>query len=141
MKTKTVLRKNVLRERARSRGESRWPSSCCSRAVALLCTWKRWDPTAADQRNIKESQDLMETANKRWLTEAEFDRVVALLHCDTEAAQLSAIITLEMVVGRAPPLRDRAIVALEGCPETSSLVVREEAARAIDRLKARQAQW
>lgn len=106
-------------------------------AGALLWAWQRYDPAAADRKNIKESQELMETANKRFLTEAEFDRVVALLNCGTEAAQLAAISIFEIVVARAPNLRDRAVAALENVPPNSSPVVHEEAGKAAERLKAK----
>lgn len=102
-------------------------------AVAL---WRRYDPFVVQRRDLHESQVLIDTAHKRHVTEAEFERVVALLSCGTPAAQMSAVVTLEIIVARDPPRRDRALSALEACRETAPPEVRQTADGAIDRLKA-----
>ena len=109
-------------------------------AFATIWNWDRLDPFATDQRNIREAQGLMEMTRTRRLTDDEIERVVALLHSGTPAAQLSAIVTLELVVGREPARRDRAVAALEGCPETASPSVRLEASELVIRLKTPQKQ-
>ncbi len=109
-------------------------------AFATVWHWERLDPFATDQRNIREAQGLMEITRTRRLTDDEIERVVALLHCGTEAAQLSAIVTLRLVVGREPGKRDRAVEALEGCPETASPTVREVASQLATELKTPQKQ-
>jgi hypothetical protein len=106
---------------------------------ATVWYWERF-PFVTDQRNIRESSQLMEAANNRWLTDDEFERVVALLNSGTESVQLSAIGILEMAANREPARRERSIAALEGCPETASPKVRHEAGQAVARLKDPQKQ-
>ena len=101
--------------------------------------WQRL-PFVTDQQNMREVGGLLETTRDRPLTDDEIDRLIALLNSETPAAQLAAVVTLEIAVGREPSRRPQAVAAFDGCPETASPEARQEARRAAARLKTPQKQ-
>jgi len=107
-------------------------------AFAAAWYWEQLNPFAADLRNMREAQVIMETTQNRPLTDAEIERLAAILHCGTPTGELSAVVTLDMAVGRAPGRRDQVVAILESCPETASPTARDAASQAVIRLKAPQ---
>jgi hypothetical protein len=88
------------------------------------------------RQNLNEAHALLDAAVNRRLTDDEFDRVLALLNSETEAAQLTAIVTVDRATHRTPFRRDRAVAALEACREAArSPVVREVAATTVNGMR------
>jgi hypothetical protein len=122
-----------------------WEFECrCGRTV-LACNERagvsvsaRYEPRAVDQQNLREAHGLVRAARNRRLTNDEYERVIRLLNCETPAATLCAIVTLDLVVARDPDRRDRAIAALDRCQQIGLPEVREEAGKAITRLNVPQ---
>lgn len=89
--------------------------------------WQRY--VAAPRQRMEEANALLHAAVSRRLTDDEFDRVVALVGTDAEAAQLAAIVALDRATYRSPSRRDRALAALDECRQAAaSGAVRDTAA-------------
>jgi len=97
--------------------------------------WRRYDPFVVNRPEVREANVVLDAARKRPLTEAEFDKTLELLGSDTPIAQLSAIATIEVEVGRAPARRDRAISALQQCQKSAEPNVANAASQAVTRLQ------
>jgi photosystem II stability/assembly factor-like uncharacterized protein len=103
--------------------------------------WWQFNPFVTAVPDVAESKRLLDAARGGPLTDAEFDRAVALLDAVSPLAGITTVGTLQLEAERDPARRERVIAALERVQQSGSAQMKQATGPVLARLKAPATGW